>query len=846
MEDRYEIRDKVGQGGIGRVHRGYDHKMRREVAIKRILTSMDDPSLEGEATKQLMVEVEALAKLQHPHIITVYDVGSDEEGPYVVMELINGKSLDEIIEEGPMSWQDFRAVAVQSQEGLLAAHELGMIHSDLKPPNIMLSYLPSGKFQVKILDFGLAVLVHSQSREEIKKMDAVFGSIFFMPPEQFERQPLDVRSDLYSIGCVYYQALTGTYPFNGTTVDEVMDAHLRHEVTPIHELRTDIPAWACDWVMWLINHNRDYRPASAQKALSNFLQNDEHARLADSLIGQKPGAPESAAAAMTDTAAQTSRTAETGHSGDPLSRQRVVMIRRIAIAAAAVALISILAVMISKRNERVHRSWAYDQMIASASEKNVTEIPMTAGVLQILFERIAASPPVKAVITAPLRALEIAKSTDGTDIDTEVAKFATTAEMHSDIRQKIFKDVIEARHSLASIPILREYVAKTGKGRDTLERVELLNGIQKAPTPADAKTPANPHSPALRSDPMAVSGASLEKQTPSSPASEPGELLFSENFNRGTNGNGWFVFGGGDGFTYRSDVVPSVGKDGTNAFVLSANAANYRNYWFGGIGRTSIIKEPWTSLDKLTLQFDLGSLGDEKPHRVSLRLVQGDAGKPTWSAKWVLEISRDIKTFNLVLSTGEQSGEYNREKPISLHAINFGHSNFGAAPDIRVLVDNIKTFGRDRIPPPAPKTPGPTTGLSPAMNQIVATLKGDDDARKIESIAALGRSEHKSAHLMLLDLLKNEKNKHLRPQIFAALIALNGQPSRLENEVQSKQSWRKFTWLTETDDERHSVTLALKDITSQWSTELLEELLRNKGAPKTSKLAGEILANRKK
>jgi tRNA A-37 threonylcarbamoyl transferase component Bud32 len=699
MEDRYEIRDKVGQGGIGRVHRGYDHKMRREVAIKRILTSIDDPSLEGEATKQLMVEVEALAKLQHPHIITVFDVGNDEEGPYVVMELINGTSLDEIIENGTMIWQDFREVAVQSLEGLVAAHELGMIHSDLKPPNIMLSYLPSGKFQVKILDFGLAVLIHSQSREELKKMDSVFGSIFFMPPEQFERQPLDARSDLYSIGCVYYQALTGIYPFNGTTSDEVMDAHLRHEVTPIHELRKDIPAWACDWVMWLINHNRDYRPVSAQKALSNFLQNDGHARLATSHIVQKPGAAETAAAAMTGTAAQTSRTAETGQSGDPLSRQRV-MIRRIAIAAAAVALISIVTVMISKRNERVQRSWAYDQMIASASEKNVTEIPMTADGLQMLFERIAASPPAKAAIATPLRALKIAKSTDGTDIDTAVAKFATTAEMHGDIRQMIFKEVIEARHSLASIPILREYVAKTGKGRDTLEQVEQLNGIQTAPTPANAQTPAKPHVPALRSDPVALSGDSRGKQTPSSPASDPGELLFSENFNRGTHGNGWFVFGGGDGFTYRSDVVPAVGKDGTNAFVLSANAEKYRNYYYGGIGRNSIIKEPWTSLDKLTLQFDLGSLGDEKSHRVSLRLVQGEAAKPTWSAKWVLEISRAIETFNLVLSTGAQTGEFNREQPISLHAITLGNSNFGAAPDIRVLVDNIKTFGRDRKPPP--------------------------------------------------------------------------------------------------------------------------------------------------
>jgi len=184
------------------------------------------------------------------------------------------------------------------------------------------------------------------------------------------------------------------------------------------------------------------------------------------------------------------------------------------------------------------------------------------------------------------------------------------------------------------------------------------------------------------------------------PAPTPGEVLFSEDFNRSTNFNSWFVFGAGDDFTYRGDVVPLAGKDGTNAFVLSANAENFRNYWFGAIGRANIIKQPWTSLDKLTLELEMGSLGDEKNHRVSLRLVQGDPNKPAWSAKWTLEVNRTIKTYSLVLSTGEQTGEFNREVPITLHAITVGNTNFGAAPDVQILVDNVKAFGRDRLPPP--------------------------------------------------------------------------------------------------------------------------------------------------
>jgi serine/threonine protein kinase len=274
MEDRYEIRGKIGQGGLGSVYRAFDRKMNREVAIKRITAGMDE-GLADESTRQLLKEAGALSSLQHPHIVTVHDFGSDEDGPYVVMELIAGKTLDEIIVHSPLTWQDFKELALQTQEALIAAQDLDLIHSDLKPSNLMLTWLPSGKFQVKIVDFGLAVLSQSQCRKEIEAMDTVFGSIFFMPPEQFERKPLDSRSDLYSIGCVYYQALTSRYPFRGKTGHEVMQSHLNHVVVPLHELRDDIPEWVCDWVMWHINHKPQERPETAREALAAFLKYDK-------------------------------------------------------------------------------------------------------------------------------------------------------------------------------------------------------------------------------------------------------------------------------------------------------------------------------------------------------------------------------------------------------------------------------------------------------------------------------------------------------------------------------------------------------------------------------------------
>ena len=276
MEERYEIRGKIGQGGLGAVYKGYDTRMNREVAIKRISVSNDDPALAEESTRQLIKEAGALASLQHPHIVTVYDVGSDADGPYVVMELINGKTLDELIERAPLTWPDFRELAIQTQEALIAAQELDLIHSDIKPSNLMLTWLPSGKFQIKIVDFGLATLTHSQSKEELEELEAVFGSIFFMAPEQFERVPIDARADVYAMGCVYYQALAGTYPFKGETGHEVMVSHLHHKVVPLQEVRADIPLWVCDWIMWQLNRQPEHRPASAREALQVFLQNDKN------------------------------------------------------------------------------------------------------------------------------------------------------------------------------------------------------------------------------------------------------------------------------------------------------------------------------------------------------------------------------------------------------------------------------------------------------------------------------------------------------------------------------------------------------------------------------------------
>ncbi len=275
MDDRYEIRGKIGQGGIGAVYAGYDKNLNREVAIKRIVPESTE-NLEMEASRQMAKEAAALSKLQHPNIVTVYDVGLDKDGPFVVMELLHGKTIEEVVAKATFTWNDFRELALQTHEALIAAQDMNMVHRDLKPTNVMLNWLPSGKFQVKIVDFGLAKFSPKPSLQTIDQKDSIFGSIFFMAPEQFERTELDARTDMYAIGCVFYYALTGTHPFNGDTGPQVMLSHLDHRIFPLHEVRPDLPRWVADWVMWHINRLPEHRPSSAREALALFIQSEKN------------------------------------------------------------------------------------------------------------------------------------------------------------------------------------------------------------------------------------------------------------------------------------------------------------------------------------------------------------------------------------------------------------------------------------------------------------------------------------------------------------------------------------------------------------------------------------------
>lgn len=264
MNGRYQIKEKIGQGGVGEVYIALDTQLQREVALKRIKAS----GSEGE--DDALKEAKVLSALQHPNILTVFDVGKDEHGTFVISELLRGETLEKVVERGVLTEEDFSQLAQQALEGLIAAQALNLVHRDLKPGNLMVVWHASGRFQVKILDFGLAKFSQHASHQTEDHESGILGSIYYMAPEQFERQPLDGRTDLYALGCIFYFVLTGKNPFEGATAAEVMASHLMHRVVPLNQLRPDLPPWLCDWVMWFINRDPEHRPSAAQAALDVF------------------------------------------------------------------------------------------------------------------------------------------------------------------------------------------------------------------------------------------------------------------------------------------------------------------------------------------------------------------------------------------------------------------------------------------------------------------------------------------------------------------------------------------------------------------------------------------------
>lgn len=262
LDNRYEMVSVLGIGGMAVVYKAFDHKLKRHVAIKVL---RDDVSMDAQSRRQFRTEYQAVGMLSHPNIRAVYDVVSSGDTEYIVMEYVDGINLKQYLKKkGVLSWKEVLHFSTQIAKALSHAHSKGIIHMDIKPQNVI---LPKDG-TVKIADFGIALLEESMDNNE--GAEEAIGSIHYISPEQARGETVDARTDIYSLGVVMYEMLTGRIPFDGDSVAEVAVKHFT--VTPDAPafINPEIPPELEDITIRAMQPNPADRYPSAEEMLADL------------------------------------------------------------------------------------------------------------------------------------------------------------------------------------------------------------------------------------------------------------------------------------------------------------------------------------------------------------------------------------------------------------------------------------------------------------------------------------------------------------------------------------------------------------------------------------------------
>ncbi len=275
----YRILATLGIGGMGVIYRAQDVRLNRQVAVK---FASEEYQTNAGIRECFRSEARAASAVNHPNICRLYDVGEFAYRPFLVMELLEGRTLRELIEV-PLTLEVFLSLAIQIADGLHAVHSSAIVHRDITPSNIHVSSMGC----VKIFDFGLAEFtdapmkpkLHSvakQRQQAVVRPDRALGTLPYMSPEQILGKSLDTRADLFPLGVVLYEMLTGARPFQGTTTAAVLDAVIRLPIVPVSALRPDVPDELETIVEKTLEKDREYRCQSAAELRTDLkrLQRD--------------------------------------------------------------------------------------------------------------------------------------------------------------------------------------------------------------------------------------------------------------------------------------------------------------------------------------------------------------------------------------------------------------------------------------------------------------------------------------------------------------------------------------------------------------------------------------------
>ncbi|MEW8330178.1 MAG: protein kinase [Candidatus Thiodiazotropha sp.] len=261
---RFNLIEEIGEGAMSIVYKAFDPEINRTLAIKLL---RGEVATDPEYRYRFLQEAKAAGKLTHPNIVTIFDVGEVEQGPYIAMEFLEGRTLEEMMEsKAPISIREAVVYGIQLAEALDYSHNRGIVHRDVKPGNII---SPDDGHTIRITDFGIAH-VDSPNKEHRTRMGAVLGTPQYMSPEQVEGFPVDGRSDLFSLGVILYQLITGEKPFVSETLTSLLMKIVQEDPAPIKDKKGEIPHSLIKIVEKLLNKKPEQRFQTGKEVASEL------------------------------------------------------------------------------------------------------------------------------------------------------------------------------------------------------------------------------------------------------------------------------------------------------------------------------------------------------------------------------------------------------------------------------------------------------------------------------------------------------------------------------------------------------------------------------------------------